>query len=173
MSQKFFPGLIAPLLQSSVFHQVHYQTVPCSSCQEHWLPNSRIQYGINRAELYFCFKTIPFELSNDVNPFLFNALTVYGPSHLSENFPPFLSSLRLLPNNTLSPTLAFVKDRCRRSKSHFCFSCAFFIFLPAGSWLYTLIVFADANPASNIAWLKGPSYELAGSEFSPYFKSIF
>ena len=84
-------------------------------------------YGFNRAELYFCFKTILFELSNHAKPFLFSALIVYGPSHLCENFPPFLSCLRLFSNNTLSPTLTFVADRCRRSKSRFCFSCVFFI----------------------------------------------
>ena len=42
--RSFFSGLIVPLLQSSIFHQVHYQTVPCRSFQEHWLPYSRTQY---------------------------------------------------------------------------------------------------------------------------------
>ena len=90
-------------------------------------------HSFNRTELYFCFKTIPFQVSNDFKHFLFNASTVYGPSHLYENFQPFLSCLRLFSNNTLSPTLTFVEDRCQESKSHFCFSCAFFMFVPAAS----------------------------------------
>ena len=90
-------------------------------------------YGFNRAELHFIFKTIPFELSSDAKPFLFNALTVHGPSHLYENFPPFISCLRLFSNDALSPNLTFVEDRFRRSKLHFSFSCAFFMFLPAAS----------------------------------------
>ena len=122
----FFSGLSFPLLQSSVFHEVHCQTVPCISFQEHWFPHSRIQHTV-LTELCFCFKTIPFELSNDANSIWSNALTVYGPSHLYENFPPFLC-LRLFSNNTLSPTLTFVGDRCRRSKSRICFSCAFLCF---------------------------------------------
>ena len=115
---RFFSGLIFPLLQSSVFHQVHCQTVPCSSFQEHWFPHSRIQHTV-LTELYFCFKTIPFELSNDANNIWSNALTVYGPSDLFENFTPFLC-LRLFSNGDT--------ERCRRSKSRFCFSCAFLCF---------------------------------------------
>ena len=132
--RNFFPALIVPLLQSSVFHQVHYQTVPLQFLSGALASSFAYSiYGFNRAELCFCFKTIPVELSCGANPFLFNALTVYDPSHQYENFPPFLSCLRLFFNNTLSPTLTFVEDRCRQSKSRFCFSCAFFMFLPAAS----------------------------------------
>ena len=87
-------------------------------------------YDFNRAELYFCFKTIPFELSNDGKPFLFSPLTVYGPTHLYENFAPFrpFYHVSVCFQQYLSLTLRFVEDKCPRSKSRFCFSCAFLCF---------------------------------------------
>ena len=128
-------------------------------------------YGFNQAELYFCLKTISFELSNDAKPFLFDALTVYGTSHLYENFVPFLSCLHLLSNNTLSSTLTFVEDRWQQSKSRFCFLVPFFVSPSSFLNVYSNRV-CWSKHSSNTSCLKRPSYEVAGSEFSPYFKSM-
>ena len=46
--------------------------------------------------MFNVFRSIGFLIGFlDAKPFLFNALTVHGTSNLYENFPPFLSCLRL------------------------------------------------------------------------------
>ena len=131
--RSFLPGLIVPLFRFSVFHQVHYQTIPCSSCPEYWLPHSRTQYtalteqSCTSASRQY-LSNFPMMLSRSYSTLICICITGYGPSHLCEYFPPFLACLRLFSNNTLSPTLTFVDDTCRQSKSRFCFPVPFLCF---------------------------------------------
>ena len=78
----------------------------------------------------------------------------YNPCHRYKNSPPFLSSLHLFFNIILYITSIFAEDKCRRSKSCFCFPCTFLCVSSSSFVISVLFVFPDERTASNI-WLKG------------------
>ena len=78
---------------------------------------------------------------------------------------PIISSV--IFNNTLSPTLTVDADKCRQSKSRFCFTHAFFMFLPAAWWISSPIAFAVERTVSNIFRSNG-SVKSKGSDFIPF-----